>query len=437
MKFIWDICKGGWQFLHFYINKRRLLSDNTVVGSILIAAFSILAQYELPIMSYGLVFLIIYGCYAVVIKGVHIYINKGMMWFISYALLQQILIYMFSGTFSGGNVNTYLFMIISLFILCTVCHVEKEQFVKIYYIVGVICSVAVIYQFIMANVFNVPQSSIQFLPVAEVNQHFWISNSNRVSGLFTEPQGFCSYILPLLAILVFGRKFKSALFISVAIFASTSSQGIILLVFIWGCYFLFDGKDTVNKYIRLMLISILAILLLVLLSRMTIFAFIFDKIREINIFGYDIRLTKGFQIFCAMPVLDKITGIGFGNLELYLRSGNFNFFWMELTRPELFAYITTMSNIFVSFGIFGAFFYLNVFRRNIVNCSAVSKIILLLIFISSFTQTILFNAWFIFYWLVFEIFDEKNALKYYVIRQKRNRRLFNAENRDYYNVTCS
>ena len=91
MKFIWDICKGGWQFLHFYINKRRLLSDNTVVGSILIAAFSILAQYELPIMSYGLVFLIIYGCYAVVIKGVHIYINKGMMWFISYALLQQIL----------------------------------------------------------------------------------------------------------------------------------------------------------------------------------------------------------------------------------------------------------------------------------------------------------------------------------------------------------
>lgn len=395
------------------INKHQKMYK--LVGGIILAMFSILAQYDLPLMSYGLVFIFIYCMYLFFCKGKAAYINKSMLYFICYSLMQQLAVYLLSGTFMK-NRNTYLFMFFSLFILIFSSHIDEKIFFKFYYIMGLICSLLVIYQFIMANLFGIIQSAIQILPVTDENQHFGIKNSNRVSGLFTEPQGYCSYILPLLAYLIFSHKFKSALLISIAIFASSSSQGIILMVIVWGYYFVIYGRNTVNKYRKCIAAGFIALLALCILIRIEQFSFIFEKIKSINIFAYDIRLTKGFQIYFAMPWVDKIKGIGFGNLTEYLKNGNFNFFWMPLTREVLFGYITTMSQVLVSFGFFGFFLYLNVFRKNRESKRELAKLILLLIFISSFTQTILFNAWYLFYWIVFEVCDNKDNSRYMIVK---------------------
>lgn len=395
------------------INKHREIYK--LVGGIILATFSVLAQYDLPLMSYGLVLIFCYCIYLFLFKGKAAYINKSMMSFICYAIIQQLIIYLMSGTFMK-NRNTYLFMFFSLFILIFSLHIDQRNFFKAYYVVGLVCSIIVIYQFIMANIFGVMQNAIQILPVAEENQHYWIENSNRVSGLFTEPQGYCSYILPLLAYLIFSYKFKSALLISIAIFASTSSQGIILMVIVWGYYFVIYGKNTVNKYRKSIIACFFALVAFCILIRIEQFSFIFEKIKSINIFAYDIRLTKGFQIYFAMPWVDKIKGIGFGNLTEYLKNGNFDFFWMPLTRTVLFGYITTMSQVLVSFGFFGFLLYLNVFRKNKASKSELGRVILLLIFISSFTQTILFNAWYLFYWIVFEVCDNRDFSRYSIVR---------------------
>ena len=50
-------------------------------------------------------------------------------------------------------------------------------------------------------------------------------------------------------------------------------------------------------------------------SLIGVFQYTIEKIMSINIFGYDIRLTKGFGIFFEMPIQDKILGIGKGNLR--------------------------------------------------------------------------------------------------------------------------
>lgn len=385
-------------------------SSRTVIGGILLSLFSILAQYDLPLMSYGFVALLIY-CVCITYKKISLMINKPMMVFVAFALVHQFTVYVFSDTLEK-NINNYLFMAVCMFILMTVCNVNKEDFLKAYYIVGMICSAIVIYQFILANFIGIPQSSIQILPVAEENQHFWIGNSSRVSGVFTEPQGFSSYILPLLVVLIFRYKFVSAIFVSLAIFSSSSSQGIILAAIVWIYYLVVYEKKVVLKVLRILLIAAVGITGLVVLSRIPKLSFIIEKILSINIFTYDIRLTKGFQIFFAMPFADKIVGIGTGNLRGYLLNGNFDFFWMPLTRYELFDYITTMSNVLVSFGVFGFLLYLNIFRKNCKNINEIAKMVLLLIFISSFSQTILFNAWFVFYWAVFEIYDDKNNKNY-------------------------
>lgn len=401
-------------------NQNKFYSETkkpTWIGAILLAVFSIFAQYSLPIMSYGLIFATIYGVICFLFKG-RIVLNKGILYFTVWCIISQFVIYLYSDTFEK-NQNTYFFMFVSIFLVATLGYIEKESFFKVYYVVGIICSILVIVQFILGNLIGIPQSAIQILPVAAEDMHFWIQNSSRSSGLFTEPQAFCSYILPLLILLLFKRRFTSSFFISIAILLSTSSQGIILALVVWGYYLVIYEKNVVKKYFRFLAGTIAIILTIVVMRRIPMFEPIIDKIFAINLFGYDIRLTKGFQIYFAMPNWDKFTGIGFGNLRDYILNGNFNFFWIRLTRSELLGYITTMSNVLVSFGIIAFLLYINIFIQNWKSGTPEAKLMLIIIFISSFTQTVLFNAWFIFYWIVYEVMDNYSRSRYLEIKYRR------------------
>lgn len=390
----------------------------TWIGAVLLAVFSVLAQYSLPVMSYGLVFASLYSVICVLIKG-RLSFNISILTFTVWCIISQLFIYILSGTFAK-NQNTYFFMFVATFLLACMCEIEKESFFKVYYVFGVFFSVLVIYQFVMGNVFGVPQNAIRILPVAEEDMHFWIQNSTRASGVFTEPQAYCSYILPLLIMLLFKRRIKSAIFVSIAIFASTSSQGIIIALIIWGYYLIVYEENGKKKFFRFLGGMLVLILALLVLRNIPTFAPIIDKIFSISINGYDIRLTKGFQIYWAMPLRDKITGIGFGNLHDYLLSGKFNFFWIRLTRDELLAYITTMSNVLVSFGIVAFFLYINIFRKNWKPGTPEAKLMLIVILVSSFTQTALFNAWYVFYWVVFEVLDSYEPSRYFYILLRSN-----------------
>ena len=386
----------------------------TWIGAVLLATFSVLAQYNFSIMSYGLILAVIYGGACLVFKRVLVF-NKSILIFILWCIISQLIIYLYTGTFVK-NQNTYLFMFICMFLLATLGFIDKESFFKVYYIIGVFFSALVIFQFILGNFFGIPQSAIRILPVASQDMHFWIQNTTRASGVFTEPQAYSSYILPLLILLLFRRKFKSAIYISIAIFASTSSQGIIIALIIWAYYLIIYEKNGAKKFFRFFA-GIVAIIFAVLILRdIPAVKPIIDKIFSINLSGYDIRLTKGFQIYYTMPILDKIIGIGFGNLHDYLLSGNFNFFWMALTRDELLGYITTMSNILVSFGILAFVFYMNIYVKNWKSGTPEARLILIIIFVSSFTQTILFNAWYIFYWVVYEVMDKYDSKRYFYVR---------------------
>lgn len=402
-----------------YIKPSRRKNKLTWIGAVLLATFSVLAQYSLPIMSYGLVFAVIYGTFCFLFKKKIIF-NRSILNFTLWCIFSQLIIYMYSDTFAM-NQNTYFFMFVAMFLLSTLGFIEKESFFKIYYILGIIFSALVIYQFVLGNIFGIPQSAIRILPVAAEDMHFWIQNTTRASGVFTEPQAYSSYILPLLIMLLFRRKFKSAIYISCSIFASTSSQGIILALLIWGYYLIIYERDGAKKLLKCLGGVVSVIIVVMFLRNIPILQPIIDKIFSINLFGYDIRLTKGFQIYFAMPFQDKITGIGFGNLHDYLLNGNFQFSWITLTREELLAYITTMSNVLVSFGIFAFLFYINIFVKNWKSGTSEAKLMLIVIFISSFTQTALFNAWYIFYWVVYEVMDIYDSNRYFCIKFRGKR----------------
>lgn len=386
----------------------------TWIGAIVVSLFPVLAQYSLPLISYGFVLLLIYFIIKFFDGNGQLCINRAIFLFIVYALMQQLIVYLASGTFST-NRNTYFFMIICLFFLASSKRLEKESFIKVYYVIALICSVLVLYQFVMSNIIGIPQSAIQILPVDAEDQHYWMANKMRASGLFTEPQAYSSYVLPLLVWLLYEKKYKSAIFISICIFSSTSSQGIILAFVLWVMFLLIDQKNIVKKVFVIVGIAIGIIIALLGLRKIDIFSFTINKILSIDFFAYNIRLTKGFEIYSEMPLNDKIVGIGAGNLSSYLLQGDFDFFWINLTQEQLLGYITTMANTLVSYGLLGFFLYLNIFRKNIRTTSIPSKFLLLIIFLSSFSQTILFNSWFVLYWMIFEIYDTVDHARYKVI----------------------
>lgn len=370
-------------------------------GAIILSLFCLLAQYKLPIMSYGLVLMGVFSC-VMIIKKRQIIFNKYLLFFTLYCTAVQLFVYIKTNTLFI-NLNTYLFMLISLPIISGAYYVDRNSLLRIYRIAGLIFGITVTIQFILANFLSLPQSAIQILPVALDDQHFWISSSKRVSGFFAEPQAYCSFIIPLIILLLNNNIIKESIFFTLTIFMTTSSQGIILSMFIWS-YFLIYKKDVRNLGIMRFAILMFAFVIGALIMELPIGKFIFDKISTIDFFGYDIRLTKGFEIYGQLPMFNKLFGLGFGNLGDYLIKYGTVFDWFYLTREELITYITSMSNILVSFGFFAMIFYVKIFYKSIhKNKSFESKLLLIILFISSFTQTILFNAWFIFYWCLVSV----------------------------------
>ncbi len=67
---------------------RDIFEKRTMVGGVILALFYLLAQYLLPIMSYGFILLLLYGVGVLFINRVF-YINKPILIFIIAAIVQQ------------------------------------------------------------------------------------------------------------------------------------------------------------------------------------------------------------------------------------------------------------------------------------------------------------------------------------------------------------
>lgn len=395
--------------------KSVIKKDNSgcksLVGGLLLALFSVLAQYSLPVFSIGVASLLLYTIWYFA-KGENIYINLPMFVFVLFSLLSQIFIYIFSNTLLL-NRNTYLYMLICLFILSAIAGFDAAIFEKIYTFVGTICGIIIILQFIQIHVLGQNVNPIMLFHVSEEELHYWNFNATRCMGFFSEPQAYCSYILPAIVIGLFRHKYLRTLFFTLTILLSGSSEGILLSGIIWLYYWCQEEKRPIIKGM-IMLIGGFGVLLVM---NSAFFQSSLEKIMSINLFGYDIRLTKGWQIYSQMPILDKLTGIGNGNLTEYLLNHDLDLFWLNLTRPELVGYVTTMSGVFISFGIFGGFLYVFTLIVNIWRQKGIAKLLCIIVFIASFAQTLLFNAWFIYMWgLIFMYDNHDDHLRFYMLK---------------------
>lgn len=355
--------------------------------------YSIIMYYTFPIG--GSVGQFIFLLYFVLTFPRHLirkkpHLSKGMLLFcVVMVPLQTLAFYLYGGFNAQRLIN--LIMIFFYTVFLGYYDINIKGLIKVYKIVAIIASIAIIYHFVLINVLGRQVEAILLLPVERPEG--WYQSGLRPMGVFPEPQVYATFILPLLIMTVQNKERAISLFLTFCIALSTSSLGIFCALGIW-MYHTLSAK--MNK---LLIIASLVLLIVIIyiVSTLSIFEYAVEKIATTD-FEENTRLTRGFYIYSLLPTIHQIIGIGANNVEYAMESGKLfvdDNLTVLMKNP---AYMTTTAELLVKYGLILTIIYFGMLWNFYKNSEC--KILVLLLFFLSFGQTILFSG----VWLVFMIF---------------------------------
>tara|TARA_R110001592_G_scaffold246740_1_gene508695 strand:- start:8246 stop:9439 length:1194 start_codon:yes stop_codon:yes gene_type:complete len=379
--------------------------------------FIILAPYGVggSFSSYGIVILLIYTFTRLIFFKKEILVHKHILNFTVWVSFISVINAFRLDLFSMGFLNNLALPI--LFVVCLgviVPNLNEKYFYKSYKIIGAIAMTIISYHSIRLFLFNVPAVPINILPVSPEDYHFWgYFKGKRPSGLFTEPQAFCSFIAPLLILANRRGEKIFGYLITISILLSTSSMGILFVALIYG-YPIFNDKTKLYSKVAILLSGVFFI---VLFNSLSIFEFSKDKLFEIDVLN-NIRLSRGFVIYSNFDFIDFFLGID-KNTKSYVLE-NLKLDWVthhvENDSEYLLGYLTSVAGTFVQFGFISGLLLLKLFFKLYKNEDKSFRLFLLVIVVLSFSQTLLFNAWFLFYYAIYlGLSDTKKYNSNYIV----------------------
>ena len=237
--------------------------------------------------------------------------------------------------------------------------------------------------------------------------------SRRPSAFFLEPQHLCSFLLPLLLIEMKKQNYIRAGVLTFTILLSTSTQGVVCAAVLWGILLMFDKQRKLkSKIVKLVLIISF------------VFAFIYtdlfigavDKIQS-GTFDNNIRIFRAFDVFRAMPVEDKIVGIGMKNVNNYLAYSHVCNRWLMSELSPAHNFISSLIGNFIEFGLIGGIAYVVMLIKMFRKANITGRIFVVLIILSALSATITYNAWMMFYWVLFYVISDEQ--KFEMLRWKK------------------
>jgi hypothetical protein len=359
----------------------------------------ILAQYKIggSFSSYGFFMILIYTIIRY-IKKKRIFIHKPLLFFTYFVIFISFINMIRLDLSIEHFIKHMLFSI--LLVIClsvTSSSINFNSFYKSYKIVGIVAGSIMVFQFVRLFFFNIPAVPVIILPIAIEDLHYWGNLQGlRPSSLFTEPQAYCSFLAPLIIMTILQKELYLTFFLSITMFMSTSSLGIGLVFMILLIYrTLFKSKKSFTPILFLIILSYL-------FYNLDVFDFARNKIFSTDI-SNDIRLSRGFIIFSNFNFTDLIFGIDITTQSYVLK--NLNYYWVTQhinnESEHLLGYLTTYSGVLVKYGIISFFIFNRLFYKLVKNEDKQFRIFLFIIIILSFSQTILFNYWFLFYYTIY------------------------------------
>ncbi len=280
--------------------------------------------------------------------------------------------------------NIYYFAIV---LLLAPKYVNIVESFNIYSKVVIVLCIIVFVQLIL-NIFTgvitpwVINSS--FLPLVYAPDNFFVGGYQqlvvntfyRPLSLFTEPALFAQYVIPCLVLNIFKknksrREYCVIIFVTLATLMSKSANGVVYLVICWGFAFIyriyrnFKTKSFYmkKKYVIIFSLGLSIVILFMINNSKSIevnrsFS-LTNRLNEIlddkGESSGSMRVMRGWQIYSGLKPLEKIFGIGTGNIVDYLNS---NPYIVKMFTQAYNGYMSGLSSIFVNMGIVGAIIYI-------------------------------------------------------------------------------
>lgn len=189
----------------------------------------------------------------------------------------------------------------------------------------------------------------------------------RPASIFIEPAHFSLYVVPWLALEVLDPILKGGKWLAIIVTAgallTTSSIGLAGCIIVWGMYgirYIRELEYDRNKRLLFPFALIALLIFVVLISKdqgiLTTIRIKLDSAKNLNqSSSLTLRLLRGAYFYDAIGLLQKIFGVGYGNLsEYYYATG------IKLPYDQELLTVSYMSGLFTilnSFGIVGAFLF--------------------------------------------------------------------------------
>lgn len=334
--------------------------------------------------------------------------NIFIFWF--YITLQTLILIALNRPYAATipTVNKYIKLSIMFVIAqALIEYVDIKKFYKVYFVVVVISMIGIAFQSIEVYILNRPMTILIPFSQYAAKDQVLLQSTKRPSAFFLEPQHFASFVLPMLILELRNGKYFFSGLITASVFLSSSTQGIVCCAIIWFLYFIVFGKKQIKSKI-IMTFFIAVIIWLTLYTDM--FYTAINKIQS-GTFTNNIRIYRAFEVYMKMPFSDKLTGIGMKNINNYLIFSGVCNKWIMSEYSAAHNFISTIGGNFVEFGLIGGIGYLLMLFNMFIRAEKTGRVLVIIIFISAFSQTIAYNVWFVFYWVMFYMFISEDKVE--------------------------
>ena len=311
------------------------------------------------------------------------------------------------------------------------CYLQEDNNVilKIY---RVFCYLFGIYAILQAMVYLLfhYMLPINVLPISwsrstntDIISNFAKTYYFRGFGPFQEPSYLSKYLLPGLALSLFGwsvgkqekKDYKLAGIITIAILLSTSVQGILLLSITYIIYIIKSSNQTPWK--KIAFIFIIVLFSIYIFSTDTLLV---PKQRIVSVFegdsyGYssEMRLYRGFAFWAKMPLLYKIIGTGLGNMGNFAYTHNIvTVFDYAIRSLNYLEYGSGLSLLLAQSGLIGFLVFLYWCIKSVKRLNLLGKIIFLQFFLVLFSGSGLFSITSVFYCALVFMNTKKHEVNY-------------------------
>lgn len=355
------------------------------IYALLLFIFPLVCNYDVFFISPSLLFCFLGFVLALLwlLNGNQLIINLKGLIYLPYILVSALLAIMRSNENSLYTIIVKLLLYTLTFIVFYVCYwqiMDRSYAINVFTCISLIVTAIVIVQFVFSKfgkgfclvLPGIPVAGLKNTTTDEIraNQLLW----NRFSSLFFEPAHQAQFVLPCMALVLLressSRK-KSiiiSLFLTLGLFCTTSSIGIIGAIIIWA-YYIFSVIKTGNLrkwYGLLPLIPVLIVGIVYFLSRDDLMSIIGQRIGAMNIFSQDNtegfrRMKYGWFCFARLNTIQKTLGIGYHNIGYYLSKSGIGYSLMGTYEVEVLSYTNGITGMLIGIGFLGTLLNLRLF----------------------------------------------------------------------------